>query len=161
MLNKSTFLVLAGSLSLAFGCDRALDEQADAVGAQAEANQDIAAANSQARDKAVSAQAEAAGRIADAQADFMKLRENFRHETTTKLVDVDRKIAVLEAEATTLTGKEKSDLETKLVSVRSERQRFAKDYPAIETASATTWDETKVRLHKQLEALDDALDATP
>lgn len=157
---KTSILLLAGICSsLAFGCNKASDEQQDAVKAQQEANEEISEAKVEARDKAVSAQAEADKEIAEAQANFMKLREDFRHETTTKLVELDKEITEIEAEAKTLNGTKKAELETKLTSIRSMREQFSTDYAAIETASATTWDATKVRLEKQWKALEDAVDA--
>lgn len=159
MIKTPTILLSAGLLStLALGCERAADEHKDAVEEQREANQEIAEANQEARDKAVSAQAEADKKIADAQENFTKMRENFRHETTTKLAELDKEIAELEAKSPTLSGKEKSDLDQNLTSIRTQREQFGKDFQSIEAAGATTWDATKERLQKQLNALEDAID---
>lgn len=164
MLNKYRFMSLmcAGLYSLlAFGCDRAADEQKNAYGAQAEANQEIAEVKREAHDKTVNAQVEADKKIADAQANFMKLREDFRHETTNNLLEIDRRITNLEAEAKTLAGKQKADLESKLATIRTQREQFSKDYQTIEAASASTWDEIKVRLQKQWKDLEKAVHAAP
>jgi hypothetical protein len=158
MLNRSSFLVFSGLCSsFAFGCDRASDEQQDAVGAQEEANAEISEANREARDKTVSAQADADKKIAEAQANFMKLREDFRHESATKRLDLDRRIAELEAKAITLTNKDKTELESKLAGIRSQREQYTNDYQTIETASASTWDATKVGLEKQWKDLEQAV----
>lgn len=166
-MHKTPAILLSAGLlsSLALGCERAADEQEDAVEAQreanreiAEANREVAEANREARDKAVSAQAEANEEIAEAQENFTKMRENFRHDTTTKLAELDKEIAELEAEAATLTGQEKSKRDAKLTAIRNQREQFGQDFQRIEAASATTWDSTKESVQKQLNALEDAID---
>jgi hypothetical protein len=159
MFNKTHVLVFTGMCSmLAFGCDRASQEHEDAVKAQAAANEDIAEANKEARDEVVSAQAEADKKIAEAQKNFTQLREDFRHETTNELAEIDKEIAELEAESMKLSGPEKTQRDAKLTRIHSMREQFTRDYEAIETASATTWDRTKAQLEKQLKAIDEAID---
>lgn len=157
MLKKTiSYASLIGVFAL--GCDKAADEQKAANEAQREANEKIQEAEREARDKQVSAQAEADKQIANANADFMKMREQFRHDTTKALVEIDEDIAELEAELKTRTGKEKADLEAKLPAIRTQREQFTRDYQAVETASATTWDATKARMDKELSALKKAID---
>lgn len=145
-------------LSLATGCDRAADDQAKANSAQAEANKKIAEVKDEAHDKVNSAQAEADKKIASAQGDFSKRREDFRHKVETDVIDLDKKINVLEAKAKTATGKAKADLDANLASIRTRRASLATDVRGLETASATTWDDTKSRLEKQISDLKTAID---
>ena len=92
------------------------------------------------------------------ESDFTKMREDFRHETTTELAELDKEIAELEAETETLEGTKKTEREANLTTIRGMRERFDQDYKSIETASSTTWDQTKTRLEKQLKELDEAID---
>ncbi len=151
MTRSSMFVCGLGSLLLAFasGCDKAADEQQNAVNAQTTANDKIVQANQEADQKANSAQADADRKIAAAQAAFLKMREDYRHDTTTKLVDLDQKITDLGAKEKTATGKKKADLDAQLAAIRTQREAFANDWKSIETADATTWDSTKGRLDKE------------
>ena len=79
----------------------------------------------------------------------MKLREDYRHATTTSLGVLDGKIIALEAKVKTLVGNAKGELEKSLVVIRKDRARFATDFGALETASASTWDGAKASLDKQ------------
>jgi predicted Fe-S protein YdhL (DUF1289 family) len=160
MFNRTTLFVVCAVLSstLAFGCNRAADEEKAAAKAQAEADQEIAEAAREARDKAVSAQSEADKKISEAQANFMGLREGFRHEMNTNLLKLDQKIADLESSARAATGAKKTELESKLVSIREARLQFSKDYQTIEGAFPNTWDATKAKLEKQWSELSKAVD---
>jgi len=149
---------MALSLSLAAGCNKAQDEQRKADEARAEADEKVNEANREATDKINAAQAEADKKVADAQANFLKLREDYRHDVTQNLVDLDKKIADLEAKAKTATGKTKAQLEADLPRIRDQRDNFVRDYRTIETASATTWDNTKARLDKEWDELKKAVD---
>jgi hypothetical protein len=137
-------LVAAGS-----SCDNAAAEQANARQAQNEANAKISAAESEAEAKSKAAQAVADSKIADARAGFMKLREDYRHATTTDLEKLDAKIVTLEARAKVVLGTAKGELDKALVVIRADRARFATSFAALETASATTWDDAKASLDKQ------------
>jgi uncharacterized protein (DUF3084 family) len=141
--------VLSVLLTAACDKDKAMEEQNKANTAQNVATDKAAEANKEADQKIRNAQAEADKKIAEAQADFLKMREDYRHKTTTDLVDLNKKVEELDAKAKTANGKSKADLEAALKQIRSSRDAFAADYKSIETASATTWDATKVRLDKE------------
>jgi len=151
MIRSSMLAAAVLSVLLTAACDKdkAADEQSKANTAQNVATDKAAEANKEADQKIRNAQAEADKKVAEAQAGFMKLREDYRHKTTTDLVDLDKKVEELDAKAKKANGKAKTDLETALKQIRSSRDTFATDYKSIETASATTWDATKVRLDKE------------
>ena len=150
--------ILALCMGLTIGCNRAADEQRKADEARAEADKKIADTNQEAQQRINSAQADADQKVADANANFLKLRENYRHDVTQNLVDLDKKIADLEAKAKTATGKTKAQLEADLPGIRDQRDNFVRDYRTIETASASTWDNTKARLDKEWDELKKAVD---
>lgn len=160
MQNGSTLShsCLALSLLFAAGCERAADEQKQANQAQIEANQEITEVNQKARDQAVKAQVEADKKIAEANADFQNMREDYRHKNTERLVGLDKDIADLEAKAKTATGKAKTDLEAKLPAIRDLRAQFARDFSALESATATSWDAAKANLEKAWDNLKKTVD---
>lgn len=145
-------------LSLGTGCDRAADDQAKANAAQGEANKKIAEAKNEANDKSNSAQAEADKKIAAAQGDFSKRREDFRHKLESDVIDIDKKIDLLEAKSKTATGKAKADLDANLAAIRARRSSLTSEVKGLETASASTWDDTKTRIEKQLSDLKSAVE---
>jgi regulator of protease activity HflC (stomatin/prohibitin superfamily) len=136
------------ALSLAAGCNNAMDEQNKVAASQAEANDKIAAANKEADQKRQSAQGEADKTLAAATASFMKMREDYRHQTTNNLVELDHKVDVLEA-TSKVPATNKPDLQANLQQIHARRGAFATDYAALESASATTWDDAKARLDKE------------
>jgi hypothetical protein len=137
------------SLTLTTACDKAADEQQKATAAQAEANAKIEATRKDAEAKMKSAQSDADKKIADAQAGFMKMREDYRHTASGEMVTTDKKIADLDARAKTATGKAKVDLDANLKTIHAERDRFGVDFKALETATASNWDNAKAGLDKQ------------
>jgi regulator of protease activity HflC (stomatin/prohibitin superfamily) len=137
------------SLTLVTACDRAADEQTKATEAQAQANAKIEAARKDAELKSKSAQSDADKKIAEAQANFMKMREEYRHSASMDMVTVDKKIADLDAKAKAATGKAKVDLDLSLKTIHADRDRFALDFKAIESATALTWDNAKADLDRQ------------
>ena len=155
MIRSSIIVYTLSSLLLGFtaGCDKAADEQQKAVNAQTQANDKIVQANQDAAQKTNQAQADADKKIAEAQASFLKMREDYRHDTTIALTDLDHKIVDLGTKAKTATAKKKTDIDATLVQIRAQREAFSTDWKTIETASATTWDSTKVRLDKELSEL--------
>jgi hypothetical protein len=158
MIRSSILVTAVLSAVLAVGCDKAIDDQTKANAAQAEANGKIGAANKEADQKGQAAQSEADKKIADANANFMKLREDYRHKTTTNLVDLDHKVDLLEAKSRAATSATKPDLDANLKQIHTKRTAFDADYKTIESASATTWDDTKTRLDKELTELTTLVD---
>lgn len=179
MIRASIVSLATGSFALclfgAAACDKPANEQARADQAQAEANEKIvqanreavvetrsaqleadekiAEANREANREARGAQLEADKEIAAAQRDFSKRREDYRHDLETKLIDVDKKIEVLEAKSAAATGKAKAELDQKLASVRARRASLRDDAQRLDAATATTWDDAKARVDKELSEL--------
>ncbi|HEY3498484.1 MAG TPA: hypothetical protein VGK73_27525 [Polyangiaceae bacterium] len=148
------------SFALALGCNTARDQQKKADEAQVEANDKIAEANREADQKIGEAQAEADKKTADAQATFAKIREDYRHEVSTKLADLDKEIAELEAEAKTAKPQKRPALDAKLADIHATRDMVAKEFQAIDSATALTWDEYKKRMDKALSDLEAKVDRT-
>ncbi len=136
-------------MTLAFACNTASDEQRKLDSARAQADDTIDAAIKEAEQKMRNAQQEADRKVAEAQAGFMKLREDYRHTTTTNLVDLDHRVDNLEAKALQSVGKARTDLDTSLRQIRAYRDAFQVDCKRLETATASTWDESKARLDKE------------
>ena len=158
MIRSSILASAALTLVLAAGCDKAADDQKKADNATAVANDKITSATVEANNKIASAQAEANRKIAEAQSGFMKLREDYRHDTMTTLANLDEKIAKLDAKELTATGQSKIDLDTRLPQIHAQRASFAADYKTLDSASATTWDDTKARLDKEMTDLKTLID---
>lgn len=159
------------SILLMAACDDAATEQKKAVTAQAEANNKIIAASSEAGQRVATAQAEANSKIAaatteadqkarDAQIEadkkvaaakenFLKLREDYRHSMQTNLIEFDHKVTDLEAKANKAAGKARADLNAKIKQLHARREAFNSNYKALEAETAITWDDTKVRLDKE------------
>lgn len=137
------------TLTLGVGCDKAADEQQRANAAQTEADRKIAEANKEAITKTTGAQVEADKKIAAAESEFGKRREDYRHKVQTDLVDLDKRIDLLDAKAKGATGKAKVDLDAKLTQIRARRAAFNTSFSAVETATAPTWDDMKVRIDKE------------
>lgn len=162
MIRTSIISTATGSFALCLslvttGCDRrAADDQAKADQAQAEADRKIAEAQREEIVETRSAQVEADKKIAEAQADFSKRREDYRHELDADLIDIDKKIEKAEAELKTATGKKKADLEANLAAVRAQRDKITSESAALERASASTWDDTKARVDKDMSDLKSA-----
>lgn len=144
-------------MASAVGCDKAADEQRNADEARADADRKAIEANREATTTINAAQAEADKKVAEAQANFLKMREEYRHKASENLIEVDKDIAELEAEAKTAKGKAKTELEARLPNLRMQREAVASDYRSLELASATTWDETKVRVDKSIDNLKSAV----
>lgn len=151
-------LCMAVSLTLAAGCNKAVDEQQKADNARAEADNKVAEANRDATDKINAAQAEADKKVAEAQASFLKLREDYRHKVNEDLTSVDKDIADLEAKSKTATGKTKTNIEAALPNIRSLRESVTTEYRSLELASAITWDDAKARVDKAVDDLKKAVD---
>ena len=139
----------------ALGCDSASDEQNRANRAQVEANKTIVATASVADEKIKNAQAEADKKIAQAQANFQTMREDYRHNTTLALVDIDKTIETLEKKWKTQSGKAKAEMGERVTRIHADREAFTTSYRGLETESASTWDQTKMRLDKALTDLKD------
>lgn len=155
MIHSSSLTYLIAATLLTVGCDTASDEQNRANRAQAEANKTIATTATAADEKMKIAQAEADKKIAQAQANFQTMREEYRHATTVALVDVDKNIDVLDKKWKTQGGKAKADMGERMTRIRADREAFMAGYRSLETESATTWDQTKVRLDKAMGDLKD------
>jgi hypothetical protein len=136
-------------LTGAVACDNASDEANKAKTAQAMADDKSGAALRESDEKIKNAQAEADTKIAAAHADFMAMRESFRHTTTTNLVDLDQKVDVLTAKAGQSSGQEKTDRDAGLKQIHASRDAFQKLFLSLDTASESTWDDTKARVEKE------------
>jgi hypothetical protein len=153
-MTPSTILTTAIlSAILVAGCDKAIDDQTKANSAQTAANEKISAASQEAYQKTHAAQAEADKRIAEANAHFMKLREDYRHQTANNLEDLDHRVAALDVASRNPASKNQAALGANLRQIHAKRDEFTSDYVAIETASAETWDDMKLRLDKELTEL--------
>lgn len=150
--------LMALSLALAAGCNKAADEQKKADEARAEADNKVIEANREATEKVNAARAEEDKKVAEAQADFLKIREDYRHKVTEDLTGVDKEIAELEAKAKTATGKTKATLDSSLPNVRTLRENVSNEYRSLELASAITWDDAKGRVDKAVDELKKAVD---
>lgn len=144
-----TSAVMALTLTLGAGCDKAADEQNRANAAQAEADRKIAEAAKEATTKTTGAQVEADKKIAAAEGDFGKRREEYRHKVQNDLTELDQKIDGLEAKAKAATGKTKADLDLRLAQIRTRRAAFGTTFAAVATTTAPVWDDTKVRVDKE------------
>jgi hypothetical protein len=142
------------------GCEKAADQQEKAATAQNQANEKIIEASKEAQDKVNAAQSEADKKIADANATFKKMREDYRHKASEDLIELDKKVADLEARALKEKAKVKDELEARAKQVRAQRAEFEQHLNNLETATATTWDEMKVKLDKEWEDLKSLADNT-
>jgi hypothetical protein len=142
-------LIVALSAS-AFACDKpgATEEQKEM-----KANDQAATARNEAQQKEMGAQAQADKDIAAAQTDFAKAREDYRHTKWTDLADLDKKIGTLQERDQTATGKTKADLDTALPTIRAKRAAFVHDMQALDSATGATWDEARANLDKEWEQL--------
>jgi hypothetical protein len=143
---RTSIVATVLAATMAFACDNASDEQKKMNAAQSQADDKISAATKEADQKVRSAQQEEDQKIAAAQSGFMKLREDYRHTTTTNLVELDRSVNDLEAKSRQTMGKTKSDLDATLKQIHADRGAFETHYRALESATASTWDEAKSRL---------------
>jgi hypothetical protein len=153
MTRSSVLTTAILSAILVAGCDKAIDDQTKANSAQTAANEKISAASQEAYQKAHAAQAEADKRIAEANAHFMKLREDYRHQMANTLEDLDHRVEALDVASRNPSTKNQAALEANLKQIHVKRAEFTSDYVAIETASAETWDDMKIRLDKELTEL--------
>lgn len=158
-MTRFTTLSMCVALSLPFaaGCDKAADEQQKADQARTDADKKVNEATNEANDKINAARAEADKKVADAQASFLKLREDYRHKVTEDLVNVDKDIAKLEAKAKTAKAKAKTEIDAALPNVRTLRDSVMTEYRSLELSSAITWDESKARVDKAVDALKSAI----
>lgn len=154
-MNLIFHITLALLVPAAFvACDKSgAEAQREADRAQAKANTEITNATLEAEKKVNSAKAEASETIAKAEVDFAKTRADYRHTVQTNLADLDKRIADLEVRVQK--GKK---VDVDLGVLRSQRDAFAVDARAIETADARTWDATKERLDKEWNDLKNAVD---
>jgi hypothetical protein len=144
------FALAALPVPLAVGCDTSgSGAQAEVNKAQEQANKDIAKANDEANGKTLAAQAEADKKIGAVQADFAKVREDYRHEMQGNLDAINKSITELEVKAETSTGEAKATLDGTLPYLKAQRNAFANDLRAIDSASALTWDSTRARVEKE------------
>lgn len=157
-MRKSSLTISLAALLVTFGCNRAADEQQKADDARADANQEIAEAHQEAQREIQSARDEASEEIAKANANFGKMRAEALADVNRKLADLDREIAALETKLAGASGDAKANLEAKLPEVRRLREAFVSEYRLLESAAATTWDQTKERVNQALEKLDQAVD---
>ncbi|HXN31066.1 MAG TPA: hypothetical protein VN894_04360 [Polyangiaceae bacterium] len=146
---RSSIPAAALIVTLALACNNASDEQKKMNAARTEADDKIGTAVKEADQKVQNAQQDEDKKVAEAQAGFMKLREDYRHTTTMNLVELDRTVSDLEAKAKQSKGKVRTDLDANLKEIHADRGAFATDYKSLETATASTWDEAKVRLDKE------------
>jgi vacuolar-type H+-ATPase subunit H len=137
------------SVTLAFACNTASDEQRKINTARAEADNTIDAAIKEAEQKMRDAQQEADRKVAEAQAGFLKMREDYRHTTTINLADLDHKVDDLEGKARQSAGKARTDLDASLKQIHASRNAFQSDAKWLETVSASAWDDAKARLDKE------------
>ena len=159
---RSISVVAALLVTSVIACDRPAEkDQEKATEAQREADQKIAEARKESTTKTTSAQVEADKKIAEAQANFAKTREDYRHSTENDLTDLNKKIDVMEADAKKATGKAKADAEATLRDIRVRRDAYKTDRATLDSASATTWDNTKARLDKEWDALKASVNHAP
>jgi hypothetical protein len=144
-----TFAIAAALMTVA-ACDQpgVTEQQKVQKAAQDNADQQDRAAR-----ESASAQADMNQKVGAAQADFEKTREDYRHSRQTDLDELDGKIAKLEAKEATATGKAKADLDAKLPQIRAQRAAFGADFRSLQSATAATWDDAKVRLDKEYDSL--------
>lgn len=172
-------MILCSMLFLA-ACDDATTEQRKSMGSQTTANtqvvqetnaaaQKVATAQAEANDKIVAAVAEAdqKSRVAQNEVDakvvaakeaFLKVREEYRHDLETKLIELNRSVAELELKAGKAVGQTHVEMHARLKKIRAQRDIVAKSCKALETESATTWDETKARVDREWAELKALLD---
>jgi hypothetical protein len=149
MTHRSILTSVLLSAFLATGCNNAADDERKANQSQIEANEKIAAAAKEAVRVSVAAQATADKSISAANAAFLKLREDYRHQTTINLASLDHKVDVLAANAAVAEASVKAQRDASLQQIRSMRSAFGADYGALESASASTWDDAKARVEKE------------
>jgi hypothetical protein len=155
MIRYAGTFALAAALLTSVACDKpGVAEQQK----EQKAVQDNAEQQDRAGRESASAQADMNQKVLAAQGDFEHTRENYRHEKQTDLDDIDAKIAKLESKATTSTGKAKDKLDSTLPAIRAQRASFASDFRALQSTTASTWDDTKARLDKEYDSLKAALD---
>ncbi len=153
-------MTIALLLALTMGCDNdAAELQKDANSAQVAANKKIADVQTDANQETRDLQAAADKKIAAAVADFQSLRETYRHTTTDALIALDVKIANLDAAAMKANGAAKTAKLASIDAVKVRREAFLTSYAALDTATYSTWDATKVRLDAEWDALSKAVDA--
>jgi hypothetical protein len=135
-------------MTLALACNNASDEQKKMNSARAEADEKINTAVRESDQKIRNAQQEEDKKVAEAQASFMKLREDYRHTTTVNLVQLDHKVDDLESKSKQSSGKARAELDANLKQIHADRGVFEADCKSLETATAATWDDAKIRLDK-------------
>ncbi len=153
-------MTIALLLALTLGCDNdAAELQDDARDAQVSADKKIADVQTDANQETRELQAAADKKIAAAEADFQRLREDYRHAKTEALIALDVKIAALEATAMKANGADKSAKMASIDAIKARRAGFLTDYAALDSATPTSWDATKVRLDAEWDALAKMVDA--
>ncbi len=152
--------ILAALAPLAvLACDKSGTEaQREADRARVEANKESNQAAAEATTRITGAQIEADRKIAEAEKAFASTRENYRHDVQTKIDDLDKKLVDLDAKAKKATGKKKAELDTSLPVIRQKRDAFVRDFQAIGSETAATWDGTKARLDKEWAELKASVD---
>jgi regulator of protease activity HflC (stomatin/prohibitin superfamily) len=152
MFRTSLVATTVVALVVLTACDNATSDDMKARNAQAEAD-DKSGGVAEAKEKINRAQAEADEKIAAADAQFMKLREHYRHATTTNLMDLDRRVADLRTKASNANGETKVHLDARLHDIHTSRELFDRDYRALDSVAASTWDDARSRLDKEWTAL--------
>jgi hypothetical protein len=155
MIRYAGTVALAAALLTNVACDKpgVAEQQKEQKAAQDNAEQQDRAGH-----ESANAQADMNQKVVAAQADFEHSRESYRHDKQSDLDDVDAQIAKLEVKATTATGKTKEKLDSTLPAIRAQRASFASDFRAIQSTTASTWDDAKARLDKEYDSLKAAVD---
>jgi hypothetical protein len=123
-----------------------------------QANQQLAQARNEATQRTESAQAAATKDINVARADFEKSREDYRHARMVDLSDLDKKVADLEGKSQKASGKAKADLQDKLSLIHRDRDGFVRDMQALDKTTPAAWDDAKVNLDREWNALKATVD---
>ena len=136
-------------------CDKPGEKEQKAEG---RANMQAQEARDEASRKAAEAQAEADKKIATARIDFDKVRDDYRASRRLDLADLNQKLAGLDLRERAATGQKKADLDQKLPLVRAQRDAFIADLSSVQFDTAATWDDTRVRLDREWDALEASVD---
>lgn len=143
---------LIGSLILsalaAHACNNSIEDEQAILRAQAEADERSLRLSLESDQKSMLAQAETDRKLAEAQARFLKTQEEYREEIANRLVDLDRKVAEIELQAKQTEGRAKAALDDRLQEIRAHRFDFDNEYQRVESATASTWDESKTAAEK-------------
>ena len=81
-----------------------------------------------------------------APSEFARAREEYRRQTEADLAALDKSIAAVEAKEAAVGAAAKAGEHNALASLKAERDAFAGDLRATDTAISSTWNATQVRL---------------